>query len=58
MMGEFPDAALGTMATLAMRFYFFFRYGDLNNLSVMFITTLLHFVWIYYLYNFNKAKRS
>lgn len=57
-MGEFPEAAFGTMVTLGMRLYFFFSYGDLENLNVMFITIILHLVWIYYLYNFNKAKRS
>lgn len=57
-MGEFPEAAIGTILTLGMRLYYFLCFGDLENLSVMLITTALHIVWIYYLYNFNKAKRS
>ncbi|CAD8200328.1 unnamed protein product [Paramecium pentaurelia] len=57
-MGEFPEAAIGTIITLGMRLYFFLRSGDLENINVMLITAALHLVWIYYLYNFNKAKRS
>ncbi|CAD8100451.1 unnamed protein product [Paramecium primaurelia] len=57
-MGEFPEAAIGTIITLGMRLYFFLSSGDLENINVMIITAALHLVWIYYLYNFNKAKRS
>ncbi|CAD8189165.1 unnamed protein product [Paramecium octaurelia] len=57
-MGEFPEAAFGTIVTLGMRLYYFFCYGEFQNINVMLVTTALHLVWIYYLYNFNKAKRS
>ncbi|CAK92720.1 unnamed protein product (macronuclear) [Paramecium tetraurelia] len=57
-MGEFPEAAFGTLVALAMRLYYFVSYGELKNINVMAINASIHFVWIYYLYNFNKAKRS